>query len=370
MDYTDKAFDIIGKGLPPEEETALLKELLGRVEQQIVNITGEDVLHDCRRDWLSDRVWPGEKESDDDKVGDLLGTRSVILDRLFLLHRTPGEIERFRMLNDYLMKLTTELHKKTADTYRMLLRNIPGDGFTDDVDIEGVLLYDCDCGQDYVRLQEDSFYGSDFPQMLATLSAYENDKVEAIVHCYAGWDPELDRPEMSDVELGVENTLDDENSWEEGFRDMPEFKDIRICHAVHDICTHRQYSIPDLLRMNNFRTEVRIELRKNSEVGGKGCCWWETCSQLDFIDHFMDEAKNRPAGMSLREFVRNRTEEYFRHEWYESREDLRTYRISCEDDARAYLWKVWEGLHDTYEKRKAAREFKRQQRCPQKSEES
>ena len=44
MDYTDKAFDIIGKGLSPEEETTLLKELLGKVERQIVNITGEDVL--------------------------------------------------------------------------------------------------------------------------------------------------------------------------------------------------------------------------------------------------------------------------------------------------------------------------------------
>ena len=63
--------------------------------------------------------------------------------------------------------------------------------------------------------------------------------------------------------------------------------------------------------------------------------------------------------MSLREFVRERAEEYFRHEWYESREDLKTYRISCEDDARAYLRKVWEGLHDTYEKRREVRECKK-----------
>lgn len=37
-----------------------------------------------------------------------------------------------------------------------------------------------------------------------------------------------------------------------------ELEDICICHAVHDICTHKPYSIPDLLRMNDFWVEAEV----------------------------------------------------------------------------------------------------------------
>ena len=55
----------------------------------------------------------------------------------------------------------------------------------------------------------------------------------------------------------------------EGVFDREEFKDICICHAVHELCQHKMYSIPDLLRMNDFWCEVRVTHQLLSDRDGK-----------------------------------------------------------------------------------------------------
>ena len=67
-----------------------------------------------------------------------------------------------------------------------------------------------------------------------------------------------DPPSMSDAELEFADDFDDGITWAEGWLNHPAFKHICICHAVHDICTHKSYSLPDLLRMNDFWCEVKI----------------------------------------------------------------------------------------------------------------
>ena len=51
--------------------------------------------------------------------------------------------------------------------------------------------------------------------------------------------------------------------------DREEFKDICICHAVHELCQHKMYSIPDLLRMNDFWCEVKVTHQLLSDRDGK-----------------------------------------------------------------------------------------------------
>ena len=65
-------------------------------------------------------------------------------------------------------------------------------------------------------------------------------------------------PDVTDKALGLTDELDDETSWAEGCLSRSELEDICICHAVHDICTHKPYSIPDLLRMNDFWVEAEV----------------------------------------------------------------------------------------------------------------
>lgn len=78
-------------------------------------------------------------------------------------------------------------------------------------------------------------------------------------------------PSMTDEELDCVNTLDDGETWAEGCLMRPELDSICICHAVHDICTHKDYSIPDLLRMDDFFVDVCItnSARNKTEYDGE-----------------------------------------------------------------------------------------------------
>ena len=46
--------------------------------------------------------------------------------------------------------------------------------------------------------------------------------------------------------------LDDSTTWAEGCLDVTQFSDIRVCYAIHDLCTHKNYSVPDLLRIRSY----------------------------------------------------------------------------------------------------------------------
>lgn len=43
--------------------------------------------------------------------------------------------------------------------------------------------------------------------------------------------------------------MDDGQSWNEGVLKNPKFPHLVICHAVHNICEHKNFSIPDRLRI-------------------------------------------------------------------------------------------------------------------------
>ena len=66
-------------------------------------------------------------------------------------------------------------------------------------------------------------------------------------------------PDAVEVDLGV---VESGVSWAEGNLKHPKLSNVIICHAVHDICVHKNYSIPDLLRMNSY--EVLVELKIQS----------------------------------------------------------------------------------------------------------
>lgn len=57
---------------------------------------------------------------------------------------------------------------------------------------------------------------------------------------------------MTDEQLQCVDVWDDGVTWAEGHLRRAELEHIVVCHAVHDICTHKPYSIPDLLRLNDF----------------------------------------------------------------------------------------------------------------------
>lgn len=351
--YADRAWELQQSNIPQDELIAKLQALVRQVERHILNVTGPDPLNNCRHEWLKGNTGDSNESEEYRLVEELILDRMVILNILFKIHCSDEEVKRIKVVNNHLYDLTKELHRKTADTYRMLLKWPQDDGFTDDINIDGSISYSCDTEMDFLRLEDDDYYCSDFGQMLAVISATENDNRPDIVSTYCSWCPDEANANMSDKELGVEDTMNDGESWNEGFQDVPQLDDIVFCHAVHDICTHRSYSIPDLLRMNNFTAEVKVEIQNIRETDGSPEDWWVKCSKEQFVDKFIKESEHRPKGMSLSSFLWKRLNGFFDREWLESQGVVQV-RPCFESDEKAveYLSEYWDNLQPLCETRR------------------
>lgn len=348
--YADMAWELEKSNLPQDELIAKLQELVRQVERHILNVTGPDPINNCRHDWLKGNTGDMNESEEYRLVDELLLDRMVILNILFRLHCNDAEIDRFKLINNHLYGLTKELFRKTADTYRMMLMWPRDDHFTDDVNIDGSITYECESETNFMRLEDDAFYCSDFGQMLAVISATENDNRPDIVSAFCQWNPEEDNAKMSDKELGIENHLDDGESWVEGFQYFPQLDDTCICYAVHDICTHRSYSIPDLLRMNDFTAQVKVEIQNIRETDGSRFRWCENCTKEQFVEKFLKESEHRPKDMSISAFLWKRLNGYYGKEYLESQGIIiQRPAFKSKEKAAEYLSDFWTSLQKSRE---------------------
>ena len=180
--------------------------------------------------------WMMKKEIAE-QVKKLLSERHFILGKMFRLHVTEQEVVRFREVNDHLLELTRKLfseHEKLLDS----LKSKPFASVIswDDVVVESKL--DVDEDAEVLRYDDDDDYGSDFSHMIDAIAWTEDVEIQS---CFTTLG---EKPEP--------NHLDDGCSWAEGCLDVPQFKGIDVCYAVHDLCTHMNYSVPDLLRMRSY----------------------------------------------------------------------------------------------------------------------
>lgn len=209
--------------LKDNKEWIELKATLQFVEDKILRIT-------------DNHSWMMKKEREED-VKELLSDRHFILGKMFRLHVTEQEVVRFREVNDHLLELT----RKMFGEHMKLLGSLRGNPVLsvtnwDDVVVESKL--DVDEDAKVLRYDDDDDYGSDFTQMIDAI-AWTGDL--EIHSCF--------------TTLGEESEpdhLDDSTTWAEGCLDVPQFSDIRVCYAIHDLCTHKNYSVPDLLRIRSY----------------------------------------------------------------------------------------------------------------------
>lgn len=209
--------------LKDNKEWIELKATLQFVEDKILSIIDYD-------------GWMMKKEIAE-QVKELLSDRHFIMGKMFRLHVTELEVTRFREVNDHLLELT----RKMFCEHEKLLDSLKGSPFLsvaswNDVVVESKL--DVDEDAEVLRYDDDDDYGSDFLHMIDTIVWTEDLEIRS---CYTtlGEKSEPDR-------------LDDGCSWAEGSLDIPQFKGISVCFAVHDLCTHKNYSVPDLLRIRSF----------------------------------------------------------------------------------------------------------------------
>lgn len=206
-----------------------LKIKLTEIETGIIAITGDDP--EDSNGWQRFR-------SKRERVSALLLRRCVILNDMFV--DTEDNMCRFLQMNDLLLSMTMHLHERV----KLIASILSGCAFDREkpIEVEGWIRTLVNGSDSVSRLEDDERYGSRFGLMIKALHELEQHVGGMDYIAYV-------RPEGG--------LLDDGPSWDEyPFRDRKEFRDIVICHAIHDLCNHKYYSIPDLLHLKEFRTEI------------------------------------------------------------------------------------------------------------------
>lgn len=242
-----------------EKDMDRLREVLQIVEDEIKHNTyNESMLFNFR----------GMDKYTLRKIEDLIGTRQLILNKMF--QATPAEVERFKIVNTLLKQLTEQMYQRTADFYRTLLKYGKDATFDDDYNVEGSLQYAYNGEDSILCLEEDPYYGSDFNYMIDLIDSfiyqthYYSHEINSVSIVY-----KLEHtPDWTNEQLDCLDPFDDGQSWTEGWLRHPNLDSICMCYAVHDLCTHKDYSIPDFLRLNDFWVEAKVVCQHIVEQDG------------------------------------------------------------------------------------------------------
>jgi hypothetical protein len=283
-----------------------LKYELIKLEKKILDITGDPIDYKHYSpflDWCRDDAKAGAVEY-------MMLDRCYILNLLFEIHCTPAEVARLEKINGMLLEMTNRTYHRTADLVRALMV-MDKDDMDDDYELEGRLFPRFDIPYSVLRLEDDNYYGSDFIRMAAILQETEKDKPGmADVSC--GWSRlKYTSPSATDIELECANDLDDGYSWAEGPLWHPKLSHITICYALHALCGHLHYSIPDVLRINDFKIEVTLSVQQFSDQERNRLWWWEKYDLPRFKEVLRKEVASRPDGQSLETALLQRCRDYF-----------------------------------------------------------
>ena len=176
---------------------------------------------------------------------------------------TPDEIERIQIVNECLLDLTQKMYARTETLYRKMSSMTYDREFDDDVEVFGTLKHSFNAESSVQPMSNDDYYGSDFCSMFSvidTLFSHGYLGVEEIGFCSCNFSPRDYQQAMSSKELRLVDELNDGVTWSS--KSMPAYdklKGICICYAIHDLNDHKPYSIPDILRMNDFEVEVTVK---------------------------------------------------------------------------------------------------------------
>ena len=295
--------DYIRKMNPSVEKTASLKSFIIDIEKDILGIAGDVLDYSLI---IRKRLSPGQFEL----LDSLLDLRCWALNSMFEVHCSDEEVRRFTDINDKLYTMTERMYER-ARMVNKLIKTMPVHEKDDDVEVEAKLRFWEDGAPSVLEIEDDEFYGSDFTRMIVLLSLIDND--------YRSYDeiervsiyPKLAEGKLISDETEIKNDMDDGTTWAEAWLRHPKLDHLVICHAVHDICTHKNYSIPDLLRMNTFEVSVDIKIQQIEDQDGARCFWIQNYTSEQVKAKLLAEAEHRPAGMSLGDFVYRRCRVYY-----------------------------------------------------------
>lgn len=237
-----------------------LRECVQKIEGELRSIVG-----DCIGKWFATPRYDYEFE----ELVELLNCRRDLLDKMFVA--TSEEIERMEQVNNRLSDLTNKLFARTEELCRKMATTTYDPEFDNHVDVEGTLKFENNDEDSILPMSNDNYYGSDFAfafEVIACLYTHKYLRREEIEFSYC-YKVDMDKDEMQ-----VADNLNDGQSWYHA--NMPaadKLSHLCICHAIYDLNMHKPYSIPDILRMNDFTVEVVVKHQHFANQKGRCEIW-------------------------------------------------------------------------------------------------
>ena len=287
-----------------EEKVLLLKMFVKDIEKDILEIAGDVLDYSLI---IRKRLTPGQFEL----LDAFLDLRCWALNSLFEAHCSDEEVRRFTAINDKLYTMTESMYER-ARMVNELIKTMPLHEKDDEVEVEAKLKFWEDGAPSVLEIEDDEFYGSDFTRMIVLRSIIDSDyksydKIERVA-IY----PKLVDGKLIPDDTEIKNDMDDGTTWAEAWLRHPKLDHLIVCHAVHDICTHKNYSIPDLLRMNTFEVSIDIKIQQIEDQDGARCFWIQNYTPEQAKAKILAEAEHRPVGMPLGDFVYGRCNVYYK----------------------------------------------------------
>ena len=235
------------------------REQIAEIEQKIRTITGNDM---CSNSWI---ISQRKRE----QIEKLLHKRKEILNAIFVA--TPEEVERMEQVNARLFDLTKKMYARINALYHHMATITYDPEFDDDVEVLGKLFFTVNGEDSILQMHNDDYYGSDFYFMLNQIDVLSNwlNRYYSVVENYALYlEPLHQNPKDGILEIEAKDKLNSIVWYIPHPQTRDKFLHLRICHAIYHLCNYGLYSIPDVLRMNDFWVEVTVKHQHIVELDG------------------------------------------------------------------------------------------------------
>ncbi len=170
---------------------------------------------------------------------------------------TPEAVRHIERVNRILTECTSKVMERTILLYRQMLQLGPnGDDFVNGFMVEGTVNVSFNSPDSLLVFEVDENQGqSDYETMAEILDDERHEHNP--LHAFRFVDYDQDAFNVSDDELIDDRRL--KRNWNIELLSAPELSYIEtFCYASHALFCHSNYSLSDIIRINDFWNEVKV----------------------------------------------------------------------------------------------------------------
>ena len=191
----------------------------------------------------------------DDLLNACLSQRKYLINRNFIF--TPEAVYHIERVNSILTKSTAKVLNRTEFLYRQMVQlKAKGDDFLDDFNVDGTVAVGYSGEESILTFDKDENSGQSDYHAMADVLDFTNNAFEYLRRFSISDGGNLIHEETEDKFI-IDHTL--ELNWNIELLSAPELSSIEyFCYASHILFVDSRYSLSDIIRINDFRNEVKV----------------------------------------------------------------------------------------------------------------